>query len=961
MERFDVNKLEQEISLLRLAEAAGIGLVNDGDIYRGLCPFHADTVNSFSINLATNRWCCEGDCNRDGSVIDWIMQKKKLSYDKAVDYLQHELAGLLVKAPTQASNKRQSMPFATDLTDQALLNQVASFYHASLKDNPKALAFLERFGLGQSDCIEHFKIGFSDRQLGLRLPEKNRKAGAAIRHQLQQIGILRDSGHEHFRGSITIPMFDTHQDVQQMYGRKINNNLRKGTQYHSYLPGELTPLFNPAIFTASDTIILCGEILDALTFWCAGQRHVTANYGQSDLNPAILTACQEHTVLRVILAHRNAPQGNEAAQKAADAFLAAGMECYRLHCPTNLGPNDVARQHPDDIPAQLCRLLDGATRIVSPTTRPHAESFESNSINTLPSNELGIKMEDDAITLSIDDRFYRIKGFLTRLTPTALKVNLLIHRGDAVYVDTLDLYAARQRTTYTKGASAELGISEALLNHDLGRILLKLESLQTESLETVPPDPLDLMSDGEMQAALAYLKSPDLFAHILSDFKQCQIVGEEANLLTGYLAAVSRKLVAPLAVIIQSSSASGKTALMDAVLAMIPEEDKLEYSAMTSQSLYYMERHDIRHKILAISEEEGARQAVYALKLLQSEHQISMASTGKDMESGKHKTYSYHVEGPVMLIFTTTSIDIDEELLNRCLVLAVDDSRSQTQAIHQLQRQKRTLQGLTRWHQRDAILDLHHNVQRLIRPFAVVNPYAEQLTFQDNLTRTRRDHDKYLTLIDSIALLHQYQRPILTTEDSTEYIEVTLSDIAKANHLAHQILGRTLDDLPPQTRRLLDYLVEMVNDKTQTEASARCSIRFTKKDVRDFTGWGNTQVSVHLKRLRELEYLLRVGGGRSQQYQYELLYSGQGTDGQPFLMELIEVEQITSQAEHSGSNRGGFGANSGLVQCVKTVDNMNQFNTLDASKENTPADVVFSGLASINRNTTSNVNSDQDA
>ena len=91
--------------------------------------------------------------------------------------------------------------------------------------------------------------------------------------------------------------------------------------------------------------------------------------------------------------------------------------------------------------------------------------------------------------------------------------------------------------------------------------------------------------------------------------------------------------------------------------------------------------------MLAISEEEGAEQASYALKLLQSEGQLTIASTGKDPATGKLVTEEYHVEGPVMIFLTTTAIEIDEELLNRCIVLTVDENREQTRAIHELQRE----------------------------------------------------------------------------------------------------------------------------------------------------------------------------------------------------------------------------------------------------------------------------------
>lgn len=111
-------------------------------------------------------------------------------------------------------------------------------------------------------------------------------------------------------------------------------------------------------------------------------------------------------------------------------------------------------------------------------------------------------------------------------------------------------------------------------------------------------------------------------------------------------------------------------------------------------------------------------------------------------------------------MMTTTAIDIDEELMNRCLVLSVNESREQTQAIHAMQRQKRTLKGLTQKIKKQAIAEQHHAAQALLKPLAVINPYAEHLTFLSDKTRTRRDHEKYLTLIDSIALLLQCQREI---------------------------------------------------------------------------------------------------------------------------------------------------------------------------------------------------------
>lgn len=401
---------------------------------------------------------------------------------------------------------------------------------------------------------------------------------------------------------------------------------------------------------------------------------------------------------------------------------------------------------------------------------------------------------------------------------------------------------------------------------------------------------------------------------IVDDFDACGVVGERTNKLVGYLAAVSRLLDRPLAIVIQSSSAAGKSSLMDAVLAFVPEEARTKYSAMTGQSLFYMGQTSLKHRILAIAEEEGASRASYAMKLLQSEGELTIASTGSDPATGNLITQEYRVEGPTMLMMTTTAIDLDEELLNRCLVLTVDEDREQTRRIHALQREKRTLAGLAKREAKTAILATHQNAQRLLRPLAVVNPYADSLTFLDDRTRTRRDHEKYLTLIDTIALLHQHQREVKAAHvagRSVEYIEATLADIEAANAIAHEVLGRSLDELPPQTRRVLAALGELVSTLAKEQAIPRAEVRFTRAQVRAHTSLSDTQCRLHLDRLAELEYLLTHRGQRGQSYVYELLHDAPAGSNLPHLAGLIDVDALKATPT-TQSSRGQPGQFAGL-------------------------------------------------
>ncbi len=466
--------------------------------------------------------------------------------------------------------------------------------------------------------------------------------------------------------------------------------------------------------------------------------------------------------------------------------------------------------------------------------------------------------------------------------------SILVARGHAFFVDQLELNSARHRGAFLAQAAKELETEERVLKRDLGLVFQKLEELQDQAIQKAL-DPkakaVPEMTEVERDEALSLLKDPTLLDRILADFDRAGVVGEETNKLVGYLAAVSRKLAAPLGVVIQSTSAAGKSSLMDAVLSFVPEEERVQYSAMTGQSLYYMGEGDLQHKILAIAEEEGASNASYALKLLQSEGELTIASTGKNPADGRLVTQEYRVTGPVMVMMTTTAIHLDEELMNRCIVLTVDDGREQTRAIHERQREAQTIEGILARQDRGAVMQLHQNAQRLLKPITVANPFARELHFADHATRTRRDHGKYLTLINTITLLHQHQRPVKETEHrggKVRYIEVTREDIAVADRLAAQVLARSMDELSPQTRGLLHVIDALVTERAQRQGVDRSDVRFTQRDVRERAALGLSQLKVHMRSLLDHEYLVGHRQGHTQRHVYEIACSAAEGAHDPF-------------------------------------------------------------------------------
>ncbi|MCU7861624.1 MAG: hypothetical protein KZQ86_17755 [Candidatus Thiodiazotropha sp. (ex Lucinoma kastoroae)] len=183
-----IDRLKQEVSLQRLAEGQGVVLKRHGADLIGLCPFHDDHEPSLVITPKQNLWHCLGACQSGGSVIDWVMKAEGVSFRHAVELLQADYQPLAVDPVKHSTVRKLPAALESRAEDTKLLRQVVDYYHETLKQSPEALGYLEKRGIG-GEAINHFKLGFANRTLGYRLPEKNRKEGAAIRGQLQRLKI----------------------------------------------------------------------------------------------------------------------------------------------------------------------------------------------------------------------------------------------------------------------------------------------------------------------------------------------------------------------------------------------------------------------------------------------------------------------------------------------------------------------------------------------------------------------------------------------------------------------------------------------------------------------------------------------------------------------------------------------------------------------------------------------------
>ena len=521
------------------------------------------------------------------------------------------------------------------------------------------------------------------------------------------------------------------------------------------------------------------------------------------------------------------------------------------------------------------RSSDAASAVASDVAQAAAVDAtlaQATVASTIPAPDYELHLAPDHVLVRRGDRDYKIRGLDKNMSSLTLRVNIQAARRDMLHLDSIDLMRSAARAAFIKATALELHCQEETIKKDLGLVLLHLDDLRNRQIEAAKATraPVPQMPPDEARDALDLLRDPNLIGRIVRDLEHCGMVGEAFNKLAAYLAIVSRKLASPLAILVQSSSSAGKSTLMDTILAMAPPEDVIQLSNLTSQALYYLPPDALRHKTLAICEDQGLAEAAYALKLLQSDGRLTHATVAKAVD-GRAVTQFHCVEGPVQLFLTSTSQTIDEELLNRCLVLAVDESREQTHAIQQLQRLLQSRSGLEKRREASGLQALHRNAQRLLRPLVVTNDLDATLPFPCERTRHRRDHAKYLSLIQAIALLHQHQRTLHVDESGTESIAVEPSDIALANRLIDKLLKQSNNELPPQSQRCLESLQGFVQSHCQRDRLTPPEFRFTRRSFREQSGWTDNQLRVHFQRLIDLEFLRVHRGRQGCTYLYELV------------------------------------------------------------------------------------------
>jgi hypothetical protein len=500
----------------------------------------------------------------------------------------------------------------------------------------------------------------------------------------------------------------------------------------------------------------------------------------------------------------------------------------------------------------------------------------------------------DAITYTTEEIRYTILGGIRTEGLDRLRVTIkieVINRKFVHYLNNpelaalairqnLDLYNNTQTEKLARLIAERLETGVTQITKDLADITSQLENYRLQLLEQKQQktEQKKILTPQETEIAIKFLQQENLLQQTNKLIGSSGIIGEELNRLIMYLIFTSRKTTRPLHIISFGSSGMGKSHLQEKVGELIPDEEKIEITALTENAFYYFDKAELGHKLILIEDLDGIWSALYPLRELQSKQRISKTVTIKD-RNGNTKTIHLKVHGPVSIAGCTTQESIYEDNANRSFLIYLDETSEQDEKVMDYQRKLSA--GKINSYDETKARQLLQNVQRVLQPITVRNPFAEQLKIPKEVFKQRRTNAHYLAFIELITFYKQYQRRWIDIETSEIvynpeeskappseglgrlFIETTIEDIQEANELMKEILLRKSDELNGATRNYFEELKEHLQDTKQnsfTNTSMRNQLRIALSTIKRY----------HLS-LLQAGYIKKIENKQTKAYHYEVV------------------------------------------------------------------------------------------
>jgi predicted transcriptional regulator len=448
----------------------------------------------------------------------------------------------------------------------------------------------------------------------------------------------------------------------------------------------------------------------------------------------------------------------------------------------------------------------------------------------------------------------------------SLRITLSIQKlkKENILRHTLDLYNDNQVEKFVRKVAERLEVGTSVVRRTLQEVAKELENyrfLLIQQYEEAHKPYFKELTISEEKEAIKFLKRKDLLTKTNELIGKSGVIGEQTNRLLMYLIFTSRKTNNPLHCISLGSSGVGKTHLQSKVSELIPEEDKIEITVLSANAFYYFNRTELQHKLILIEDLDGAESVLYPLRELQSKKRITKTVVHKDAR-GNTKTIHLTVEGPVSVAGCTTQESIYEDNSNRSFLLYIDESSEQD--IRIMNYQRLISAGKINEDQEHKSRELLKDVQRVLKPIKVINPFAEYLELPQSVFKPRRTNSHYLQFVEAITFYKQHQREQKVNEETGEvFIETTIEDIQEANELIIEVLLRKSDTLTGAVRNHLESLKNYLKENKQTT--------FTSSEIRRKLRLKESTLRNYNKQLLAEGYIKKVKAEKGKMYHYEVI------------------------------------------------------------------------------------------
>lgn len=821
------------------------------------CPFHKDDKPSLKVYKNTNTFNCFG-CGANGDVIEFIQKKDECNKHEALKKATELCTG---SSEIKTPKEKAKCPLVSNTEEHVeILSKIFTYFQNGLNTGKavKPKEYLEQRRLD----ISKLEIGYNSGQFHHRgkLNEKDTRACIAAGLLIPYSGKTPNAKGTTYtafaKDCIIFPLRNKKGEIVSIYGRSIQESknskhfytANRTGLYPGYPKQETAKLIlTEAIIDASTLIQL--ELEDMAILSCYGTNGLTSEHLQAIKEWA--SVVERSRDKEIIFFFDGDKAGKEGIEKYGNELreLLSEVEISKVNTPEGEDINSLYVNYDKDAILQLLEERKSLSQ---------EDKKEDNC--SLPITNYSLNVSNpDFITYTTGELQIIILGGINLQQLDRLRMTVKISRiqtNNPLHSirHTLDLYHSDYLEKFISKASEQLETGTTVLKRTLAELTDQIEKYRlsrVESQKEKRPQERKL-TESRIKRAIKYLSSKNLMERTNEDIGRTGMIGEENNRLLMYLVFTSRLREQPLHIISLGASGTGKTYLQERVSELIPEHHKLEITMLSENAFYYFGQKELKNKLVLIEDMDGAENVLYPLRELQSKKRISKTIPIKDSK-GNLKTITMKVEGPICLAGTTTKEKLYEDNANRSLLIYLDSSKNHKDAIMNYQRKLSAGKIATKEEQQ--LIEFFKDMQTVLKPVKVRNPYAEYLVIPDHVFKPLRTNSHYLAFIETITFYHQYQREVKIDPTTNEsYIETTLEDIQWANRLLKDVLLAKADELPQIERQFFESIKSWM--KKEQKAS------FFSKEVRDVFRMHPSKIKRYLNDLLRYNFIKIVGGNR---------------------------------------------------------------------------------------------------